>query len=456
MERSLFWSKFWIRTRLAGLFPSVRRLVGPDTNALRYYSDRVLSAPVEAMADPALQRSSLPSQVIDLSRGAAHREPIWNRDRLPLLGEGLPPGRGWLQLREAIAAHYFQARGVAVDAAEQVLVTHGATGAWTAVLDAFVNKGDKVVLFDPSSPIFSLGARSRQARITWLPTWSDEGRLRFDSQSLKKALRGARLLAVADPGNPTGATLHDEELELIAYLARRTDTLIYWDDTFGSYRLNAGNARLESIRDSANRTLVAGSLSASFGLASARIGWLVAPRGLLHACAVTTSLAAPFVPTICQRVALGALNEALHEPSHLTPDEWERLRRFASDRLMSMNLQPQPASGGYFLWVDVSSTGLTGRELAHQLMQHCQVLVTPGELYSPRGVRHIRVSLALEEGRLREGLSRMAAFLKGDRPVIVPSESETHLPPRRDVWRTTSPTEPGTRADARKPAFSRS
>jgi aspartate/methionine/tyrosine aminotransferase len=76
-----------------------------------------------------------------------------------------------------------------------------------------------------------------------------------------------------------------------------------------------------------------------------------------------------------------------------------------------MGLQPTWPGGGYFFWIPVNNFGLTGREFARRLISSKQVLVNPGEPFGPSGEDHIRISYATEEGRLREGVQRLAEFM---------------------------------------------
>src|SRR5262249_1411326 len=145
---------------------------------------------------------------------------------------GNPPPAGLPELRTAIAQRYQRLDGRSVNPETEVLVTHGATGALTAALDAFVNPGDRIVLFDPSSPLFSLGAKSRRATVRWVPTWTEDGRCRYLVPDFEKAMRGAKMLVLSDPGNPAGGCLSDEDLDHIAWIAAAYNVLIFADESF--------------------------------------------------------------------------------------------------------------------------------------------------------------------------------------------------------------------------------
>lgn len=412
-------TKFLARTGLARHLPAADRLTGGGAGFVKYYSDRVLAAPVEELCDPATFPRAPGPEVMDLNLAAPQFDSPVTAGRVSADRTGGPPAWGLPALREAVADSYRQRDGRAVDANEEVLVTHGATGAFAAVLDAFVNPGNKVVLFDPAPPVFALGAKSRRARVRWVPSTAEGGRLTFDPDALSKAMRGATLIALCEPGNPTGAVIDDEDLERVAWAANRSDVLIYLDESFGRFRYDRRPCPLATMPGADGRTLSVGSLTAGYGLGSLRVGWLTGPRHLVRACALTASLAAPYVPTLCQQVAVRAVqtDEELFGP---VLEEYRDRRRYSSERLSAMGLEPSWPAGGFFFWVPVGSLGLDGRTFAERLLREQRVLVGPGCAFGPSTAGFVRVSFATEDGRLREGLKRLAAFVAGlkGQPVV--------------------------------------
>src|SRR5262249_43453023 len=140
------------------------------------------------------------------------------------------------ELRTAVAGKLLADNRLAVSPNDEVLITAGAAGAINLVLDTFLNPGGRVALFDPTSPLYSFSLRQRRARLRWVPAETDGGRLRFRLDRLAGALRGAKLIVVNSPANPTGGVIAAEDLEQIAWWADRYDALIVSDEVFESYR----------------------------------------------------------------------------------------------------------------------------------------------------------------------------------------------------------------------------
>ncbi|MCZ2344304.1 MAG: pyridoxal phosphate-dependent aminotransferase [Bacteroidales bacterium] len=457
MFRSLTWKKFLIRTGIARWLPAARQLTDGGAEYLRYYSDSVLAAPVTELLDPTTFPVPPGSNVLDLNQPIPRLESAATLGRIGGSGSPRPSTWGLPSLRETLAEQYRRRDGRSMNPTEEVLITHGATGAYAATLTAFVNPGDRVVLFDPTSPIFALGAASRRARIRWVRTSTIGGRMHFNPAELAQAMRGAKLLVLADPTSPTGGRFGAEELEQIADLAKRHDVLIYLDESLSRFDYEGKPSRLATMPAVAGRILSAGSLTYSFGLPSLRIGWLTGSRHLIRPTALMANLSAPFVPEPCQMAAekLLHLDEDLFGPIR---QEFRSRCRYTVDQLRGMGFPVTPPNAGFTFWLPVNGFGLDGRTFAERLLKEQNVLVGPGSAFGPSGSNFVRLSFAGDDGRLREGLSRLGAFLMTLRGQSILTQDVVTVPtmvePSETPTATPTEAEPE-RLPERPPAFSR-
>ncbi|MBY0458366.1 MAG: aminotransferase class I/II-fold pyridoxal phosphate-dependent enzyme, partial [Gemmataceae bacterium] len=192
-------------------------------------------------------------------------------------------------------------------------------------------------------------------------------------------------------------------------------------------------------------TITAGSVSQEFGHAGLRVGWLAGPKPLVRACQLTANLSAPYVPPVCQQAAARLL---AGDPSNETAGRFQSKRQYTLDRLRAVGLEPEQPGGGYFVWVPVSHLGLDGTAFAERLLKEERVLVGPGIAFGPSGVGHVRISFAADDGRLREGLGRLGAFVERLRNPNASTTVREELPEE-------SPEGEGKEAEELKPAFSR-
>jgi aspartate/methionine/tyrosine aminotransferase len=409
----LLLAKLLVRTGLARFLPGVRRRLQGGAEVLRYCSDRLLTAPLDELERAGKALEPRADDVLDLAQGAPRFDLLPSASsKLPGDRRGWPPAGGLPELCAAVAAKLLADNGLAFRPQEEVLIAAGALGAVHTVLDAFVNRGDRVVLPDPVSPLYPLAVRARGARTHYLTTWMEDGRTRFRLDHLSRALRWARLIVLTSPGNPNGGVIAPEDLEQIAWWADRHDVLILSDEVFERYHYDSAPVSVGTLDRARRRTLTVGSVSKGHALAWARVGWLAAPRDLLRACAATAALRTPFVPTLCQQIACAALRTGpdLFEPVRT---ELRSRRHYTHERLRGLELNAVWPAGAFFVWVPVWQLGLSGREFAARLLRDKRVLVTPGDLFGPSGAGHVRISYATDDGRLREGLNRLGEFVQG-------------------------------------------
>jgi aspartate/methionine/tyrosine aminotransferase len=310
-----------------------------------------------------------------------------------------------------------------------VLVQAGAGGALGTALRAFVNPGESVVLFDPCSPMFRRSCASMGAKVRWVPTWHEAGRTRFLFDSLARVMSGARMIVLAEPNNPTGGTLLREDLEHLAWLAKRHDVLVVCDQSFGRFRYDIGGAAINDVTEFDRRWILLGGVSASLGLGSLRVGWASAPAPLIHMMTRCAQLTGATVPTACQQAALRAL-QAEREQTLPMQEQFRSKRRYTLNRLQAMELVSSEPSAGFTCWVSVAELCKSSRKFAAELLAEEQVLVGSGCDFSPMGEQFIRVSFAIEDGRLREGLTRLARFLRRKRgePTVLEATVQVEQP----------------------------
>ncbi len=413
MAYPLFVAKLLVRLGIARHLPEVRRLFDGPTTALRHCSDGLLAAPLAELSAVAAALEPTAADAIDLGQGTTRFDLLPSAtSKLPADRRGWPPVAGLPELRHAVAAKLLTDNGLAFAPDSEILITSGALGAAHTALDTCVNAGDRVVLADPCSPLYSLAVRTRRARIRWLTTWVEDGRTRFRLDQLARMMRGAKVLVLNSPSSPTGGVVAPEDLEQIAWWADRHDVLLFSDEVFERFQYDGEQVSLATLPRARPRTLTLGSVSKGHALASARVGWLAGPRHLLRPCLAMAALRSPFVPTLSQQVALTALRsdasafEAIREA-------FDSRRHYAYERLRAMGLNPAWPAGAFFFWVPVWETGRSGRDFAAALLHEKKVQLTPGELFGPGGAGYVRLSYAADEGRLHEGLDRLAEFLEG-------------------------------------------
>lgn len=404
--------KFFIRTGIAQRIPAVKALV-PEPSYLRYYSDRILMAPNEPVRDMNNYLSRATPDCIDLSLGAPFEDGL--KPQLPssedlFAGNGYPPSAGLPELRLAVANKLMRENAIDVDGRDEVAITNGVSQAIHIVLDTFVNPGDKIVMVDPTFLVYPLATQYHRARAAWVPSRIENGRTKLDGHRLERAMRGAKLVVVNSPSNPTGGVLEPETLERILSLARKHDSLVLSDEVYERFRYDGEHVSIASLPGARERTITVNSFSKSHAMAGCRIGYMAAIRYLMRPMAVHQFIATPFAPIASQRLALAALSEPPAKSRRVLEGYYAR-RQWMHRELCSMGLTCELPAGAFYFWVPIQQFGVTSIEFAHGLLASQKVLLMPGENFGPSGPHHIRISYAASQAKLEEGCRRLKCFL---------------------------------------------
>lgn len=322
---------------------------------------------------------------------------------------------GLQALRERISGWYAQRFGVAVPA-RRIVVTAGASAALQLACLALIDAGDEILMPDPSYPCNRHFVSAADGQAVLVPTTAAE-RYQLSAAKVQEHW-GARTRGVllASPSNPTGTSIHPDELRRIhAFVQSRGGVTLLdeiylglsYDDTFGHTAL--------AIDD---EVISINSFSKYFNMTGWRLGWMVVPEALVP---VVERLAQNLFicpSTVAQHAAL-----ACFEPESLA--EYERRRaEFRARRdwfipqLQAMGLAvPVIPDGAFYAWADCTAAaqrlGVSGSwDFAFEVMQRAHVAVTPGRDFGQAETsRFVRFSTANAMAQLQEAAARLRAVL---------------------------------------------
>jgi aspartate/methionine/tyrosine aminotransferase len=314
---------------------------------------------------------------------------------------------GLIELREAIAGFYRQAHGVEVDPA-RIIVTAGASAALLLVTAALVDPGDRVLIGDPSYPCNRQFAQGFGAEVVLVPT-TPESRFQLDLPAVRANwTEGTRGIMIATPSNPTGTSLGTPELKQICDFAAGNDAWRIVDEIY----LNLGTPPATSVLSVDPGAFVINSFSKYFGMTGWRLGWCVVPVDFAP---VMERLAQNYYicpSTPAQYAALECFTPQSLAVAEDRREEFARRRAVVLEGLAQAGLPvPVPPDGAFYVYFDVSGTGLGAWEFCERVLAEKHVALTPGKDFGQIGADgYVRLSYAAAVGELREGLSRLAEF----------------------------------------------
>ncbi|MEM8849145.1 MAG: aminotransferase class I/II-fold pyridoxal phosphate-dependent enzyme [Pseudomonadota bacterium] len=314
-------------------------------------------------------------------------------DLLPIkLTYGAIPGSD--RLRDAIASALYETK-----TRDDILVTHGTAGANALVWQALIGPGDRVVSLVPTYQQHVSIPEALGADVTRLPLCSKDWMPDLDA--LRAVARGAKMIALTNPNNPTGAVIGADMMAEIVAIARAADAWLLVDEVYRG-RL------VPSVADLYEKGIATCGMSKMFALAGLRLGWVTGPADVLEAVSHHrdyTTISVGQVDDHLATLALEACDRVLARSHDILQANLAVLSAWV-DREPRVTWVPPRAGTVALLRYDVD---LPSEPFCRDLLSETGVLLTPGAVMGVEGTVRIGFGNTAEE--LREGLPLISSFL---------------------------------------------
>jgi aspartate/methionine/tyrosine aminotransferase len=318
-------------------------------------------------------------------------------------------------LRERISGWYLQRFGVQVPA-RRIVITAGASAALQLACLALIESGDEILMPDPSYPCNRHFVSAAEGRAVMVPTTAAE-RYQLSAAKVEAHWTAAtRGVLLASPSNPTGTSIHPDELRRIHTFVQGKGGVTLLDEIYLglSYEETFGHTGLAI----GEQVISINSFSKYFNMTGWRLGWMVVPETLV-----------PVIERLAQNLFICASTVAQHaalacfEPDSLAEYELRRAhfkarRDWFIPQLDAMGLPvPVMPDGAFYAWADCSQAcerlGVKDSwDFAFEVMKRAHVAVTPGRDFGAAETQHfVRFSTANSMAQLQEAAGRLRALL---------------------------------------------
>ncbi len=323
------------------------------------------------------------------------------------------PFAGIPALREAIAADVGTRKGLAADPS-QVFVTVGGKGVMLYAILGLIDPGDEVIVPDPGYPIYESLTRFVGATPVPIPIRMDH-EFRLDVDELESLVTPrTRMLVINSPANPTGGVLTRGDLERIAELANRHDLWVLDDEIYARILYDgAEHVSIASLPGMAERTIVLDGFSKTYAMTGWRLGYAVVPPSLVQTYGQLVINTISCAPTFVQVGAVEALTGPQDDVDAMVVEFKARRDLVVAGLNDIAGIRCATPVGAFYVFPEVTGTGLDGATLAERLLQEAGVCVLAGTAFGGVGTGHIRVSYANSRENLTEALSRIRGFVDG-------------------------------------------
>jgi len=318
---------------------------------------------------------------------------------------------GLEELRQAISAKLKRDNGLNYDPNTEIVVTTGVQEAMYVLFQCLLNPGDEVLIADPLYTAYNFMVTYAGGRIIHVPTEEKDHFILQPRALLERITPKTKAVVVNTPNNPTGAVIPEEILKEIAALAIEKDLVIISDEIYEKIIFDgARHVSIASLPGMYGRSIVLNGFSKAYSMTGWRLGYMAAPSDFIQKCRMLKYALTISVNHAVQAAALAVLDEE-DDSVRETVAVYDERRRLVMSRLDEMGLSYSYPAGTFYIFVNITSTGLSSFEFCRRLLQDAQVQVMPGTVYG-NGEGYIRISLTAPLDQMERGMDRMASAVK--------------------------------------------
>lgn len=316
------------------------------------------------------------------------------------------PSAGIPELRDAIAKHVSETRGVQISP-DQVVVTPGAKPIMFFAILALVEPGDEVLYPVPGFPIYeSMINYCGGTPVPYL--LREENHSRFDPDEFRASANAkTKLIIINSPHNPTGGVLEPSDLQVIAEVANKFDIAVLTDEIYWRVLYDGTFTSLLSIPGMVERTILLDGFSKTYAMTGWRLGFGIMPLPLVpHLTRLQTnsnSCVAGFV----QYAGVEALTGPQGSVGKMVAAFRERRDTIVEGLNAIPGFQCQEPRGAFYAFPNITATGWPSKKLADYLLNEAGVACLSGTAFGAAGEGYLRFSYANSLDNIKKAVTRI-------------------------------------------------
>jgi aspartate aminotransferase len=321
------------------------------------------------------------------------------------------PSSGIPEFREAIAAKFKNENGLVYKPSQCIVSCGGKHSCFNAIL-ATCQEGDEVLIPAPYWLSYPEMAKLAGAKPVILPT-SDRTEFKVTPEQLRKAITSnTRMFIFNSPSNPTGTVYTPEETKALGDICIERGVLIMSDDIYE--HLIYDGAKVKSVASFSqahyDHTIIVHGLAKAWSMTGWRLGFLAAPEPIAKAVDAIQSHSTSNPTSFAQKGGVAALTGPQdHLKTWLA--EFDKRRRYAHAKLSATpGLSCVNAKGAFYLFPNISKTGLKSADFCEKLLEQEKVAAVPGIAFGADD--YIRISYATSMENIEKGLDRIEKFCR--------------------------------------------
>lgn len=320
---------------------------------------------------------------------------------------------GLPELRQTIANYYKRTEGFEYSPNDEIIVTVGAMEGLYLTLLSILDPDDEVIIPAP----YYVNYVQMVSLCHGIPVVIDNPEseeLSFNVEDIVAAITPkTKAIIINTPSNPSGKVIPWNKIEALAAIAKNHNLIVIADEVYKCLMYDNANFKsIVSIDGMRERTVLVNSLSKEFCMTGWRIGYVLAPKELVSTMTKLQENVCACAPLPSQYAAIEALG-GKGDYSKDMVDIFTRRRNILYDGLSQITgLRCNKPEATFYMMVDISSTGMTSFDFCCRLLEAVRVACVPGVAYGNSCDRYIRIAFTIDEMKIKEGVNRIAKFMK--------------------------------------------
>ena len=321
------------------------------------------------------------------------------------------PSAGIPEFREAIAAYISKTRGMKAEP-DEVVVTPGAKPIMFFSIMALVNAGEEVLYPNPGFPIYESLINFVGAKPVPIPL-KEENDFRMDPEYVKKNItKKTKMIILNYPENPTGGMLTKDDLKVIAdCIADRDDVFVLADEIYSRIIYEGKHESIAALPGMKDKTIILDGFSKTYAMTGWRLGYGVMRKDIAQKFAQLMTNSNSCACAFIQMAGVEALKGPQGDAEKMVA-EFKKRREVIVPGLNSIKgFTCKKPHGAFYVFPNITGTGMDCRKLADHLLYKAGVAVLPGTSFGKYGEGYLRLSFANSVENIKKALERIEKAL---------------------------------------------
>lgn len=299
--------------------------------------------------------------------------------------------------------------------ADEIFLTVGASEGIDLAMRAIVNEGDEVLIPSPSYVSYSPCVTLAGGVPVELDTRIEDS-FKLTPTHIERAVTPrTKAIVLPYPNNPTGAVMEKEFLESILPLIIKHDLLVISDEIYAELTYRGRHTSIASLPGARERTVVISGFSKAFAMTGWRLGYVAGPKEIITLMLKIHQQTLMCAPTASQYAALSALKAGKGDDYAAVAEmrsEYDKRRQFLYRSFLEIGFRCFEPNGAFYIFPDVSPTGLSGEQFAERLLMTERVAVIPGSAFGAAGQNCVRCCYATAMSSLVIAVNKISKFVE--------------------------------------------